>query len=152
MGLWDDEAFRDKHEDEWKQYDYYDRYGWPDVEDEVHSNLDDSTKDLLSAFDAVGIDFYECTGFGDFVDYLCRIFEYFNGREPDVFGSPVEAKSEAECATIILNVLPAFIEDAEANIDDAPHFAEEFALEDLVRWAQEGVIEMQTIIDNGGIV
>lgn len=150
MGLWDDEAFREKHEDEWRR----DKYGYYDddaPEDYVHDEIEGSLKNLLDVFNTVGLDFYECC-FGDYVDYLVDMYNDLTRSEYPIFETTPANLSEVECANLVLDALTAFLPDVQANIDDAPEFTDEYNLYDIVYQTEEGIKWMQKVINDGGIV
>jgi hypothetical protein len=150
MSLWDDEDFREKHEGEWKEYAYYDIYGWPEPEDDVGDLLEPTTEALLDAIEHASPEFCDCLMFTQIYDYLVAMYEFFNNRKR-VMLEPQEGLSDVEYAKSICDLLPEFIAAVDDTLDDAPRFSKEFALEDIKIYADEGMEELQTIIDNGGL-
>lgn len=150
MGLWDNEAFRDKHDDEWREYDYYDRHGWPEQEDDVSPQLEPTTDALLDALENVSEEFWDCIMLTQIYDYLVDMWEYFHNstHTSGDFGSGL---SEVEYAQSVLDCLIPFSEAVAITLDDAPRFSREFSLEDVEEYTNRGIDEMQRIIAEGGI-
>jgi len=150
MGLWDDEAFRDKHEDEWRESDYYDRHGWPTQEDDVSPQLESTTDALLDALESASEEFWDCIMLTQIYDYLVDIWGYFHTVKRKIL-DPDEGLSDVECAQSILDCLIPFSEAVTYTLDYAPGFSSRFSLEDVANYAEQGIDEMRGIIADGGI-
>lgn len=151
MGYWDDDAFNDKHADEWRADAYYDRYGWPDAEDEIDYNLESSVTSLLDAFGTASDYFVDVVDFSTVIDdYLLPLYQQLTGKEYR-FGDADPNQSDVESAKRILDILPELAEDIESNLDSAPHFSEDRYLSDLLDEVREGEAEMRHIIAAGGL-
>lgn len=151
MGYWNDDAFNDKHADEWRADAYYDRYGWPDSEDEIDYNLENSITSLLDVFSTASDYFVDVVDFSTVIDdYLLPLYQQLTGKEYS-FGDVDPNQSDVESAKRILAILPDLAEDIDSNLDSAPHFSEDHYLSDLLDDVRDGEAEMHRIITAGGL-